>query len=69
MVYLAALLAGQLVAAIVIMALFTITRLLVGKIDRERRNTFDHTALLAYYTVGQSLIGLFLVHGFPRLVG
>jgi cytochrome c oxidase subunit I+III len=69
MVYMAALLAGQIVAAIVLMALFTAARLLAGKTDRERRNSFDHTAQLAYYAVAQSLFGLVLVHGFPRLVG
>jgi cytochrome c oxidase subunit I+III len=33
-----------------------------------RRVTFDNARLLLYYTVAQSLLGLALVHGFPRLV-
>jgi cytochrome c oxidase subunit I+III len=69
MVYLAGLLAAQVVAAVVLMGLFTAARLVAGRTDRERRNSFDHTALLAYYAAAQSLLGLALVHGFPRLVG
>ena len=30
--------------------------------------TFDTFALLAYYAAGQGLLGLLLVHGFPRAV-
>jgi cytochrome c oxidase subunit I+III len=69
MVYLAALLAAQVVAAVAIMGLFTVARLVVGRTDRERRNSFDYTMLLAYYAAAQTLLGLVLIHGFPRLVG
>jgi cytochrome c oxidase subunit I+III len=69
MVYLAGLLAAQVVAAVVFMGLFTAARLVAGRTDRERRNSFDHTALLAYYAAAQTLLGLAVVHGFPRLVG
>jgi cytochrome c oxidase subunit I+III len=69
MVYLAGGLAGQVIVAVVLMGLFTVARLLAGRTDRERRNSFDHTALLAYYAAAQTLLGLVLVHGFPRLVG
>jgi cytochrome c oxidase subunit I+III len=68
MVYLAGLLAAQVVAAVVFMGLFTVARLVAGRTDRERRNSFDHTALLAYYAAAQTLLGLGLVHGFPRLL-
>jgi cytochrome c oxidase subunit I+III len=68
MVYLAGLLAAQVVAAVVLMALFTAARLVAGRTDRERRNSFDHTALLGYYAAAQTMLGLGLVHGFPRLV-
>jgi cytochrome c oxidase subunit I+III len=68
MVYMSATLFGQLVLAVVIMGLFTIARSFAGKLDRERRVTFDNTMLLYQYTVGQSLLGLALVHGFPRLM-
>jgi cytochrome c oxidase subunit I+III len=60
---------GQLTFALVIMELFTIERHAAGKLDRERRVTFDNLALLYHYTVVQSLLGLALIHGFPRLVG
>jgi cytochrome c oxidase subunit I+III len=69
MVYMAIVLSGQIVFANVIMTLFTTVRIFAGRTDRERRNTFDHTAQLIYYGVGQSLLGLVLIHGFPRLIG
>ena len=69
MVYLAGVLSAQVVVAVVFMGLFTIARLVAGRTDRERRNSFDHTALLGYYAAAQTLLGLVLVHGFPRLVG
>jgi cytochrome c oxidase subunit I+III len=68
MVFMGSALNGQVVAAISIMALFTAVRLATGRTDRVRRNVFDHTALLAWYAVGQGLLGLLLLHGFPRLV-
>jgi cytochrome c oxidase subunit I+III len=68
-VYMAPFLTGQVAAAVLIMAGFTVARLLTGRTDRERRNSFDHTAILAYYGVAQGLFGLLLVHGFPRVVG
>ncbi len=69
MVYMATVLAGQLTFAVVIMSLFTVARHYTGRLDRERRVTFENTALLLYYTVAQSLLGLVLVHGFPRAIG
>jgi cytochrome c oxidase subunit I+III len=69
MVYLAGVLAAQVVAVVVFMGLFIVARLVAGRTDRERRNSFDHTALLAWYAAAQTLLGLALVHGFPRLVG
>ncbi|NGO54145.1 cytochrome c oxidase subunit I [Allomesorhizobium camelthorni] len=69
MVYLGVFLFGQLAFALVIIGLFTIARHAAGKLDRERRVTFDNLALLYHYTVVQSLLGLALIHGFPRLVG
>jgi cytochrome c oxidase subunit I+III len=69
MVYLGVVLFGQLALAILIMGLFTLARHAARRLDRERRVTFDNMALLYYYTAAQSLFGLLLVHGFPRLVG
>lgn len=67
--FMAGVLAGQLAFAVVIMTLYTIARHVAGLLDRDRRVTFDNTALLAWYAAGQSLLGLLLVHGFPRAVG
>jgi cytochrome c oxidase subunit I+III len=69
MVYMASALSGQLALAVVIMTGFTSARFFVGKVDRERRVTFENTALLTYYTAAQGLFGLLLVHGFPRIIG
>jgi cytochrome c oxidase subunit I+III len=69
MVFMAGALNAQLAAAIVVMTLFTVARALAGKLDAERRVTFESTALLTYYTAAQGLLGLVLIHGFPRLVG
>jgi cytochrome c oxidase subunit I+III len=52
-----------------IMGLYTIARWLTGKLDSVRRTTFDNTMLFWYYTVGQGLVGLMVVYGFPRLTG
>jgi cytochrome c oxidase subunit I+III len=69
MVYMASALTAQVVAAVVIMSLFTGARYATGKLDRQRRVTFDNTALLAVYAAGQGLVGVGLIHGFPRLIG
>jgi cytochrome c oxidase subunit I+III len=69
MVYMASALSAQLVVAVVIMAAFTAARCLTGRLDAQRRGSFENTALLVFYTAAQGLVGLLLVHGFPRLVG
>ena len=68
MVYMASALTGQLAFTLVIMSLFTLARALTRKLDKVRRVTLENTAILYYYTVGQALIGLVLIHGFPRLL-
>ena len=61
--------AGQIVFAVTMMTLFAVARHFAGRLDREWRVNYEMTALLAYYAAGQSLLGLVLVHGFPRLIG
>jgi cytochrome c oxidase subunit I+III len=68
MVYMAGFLQAELVLALLVMALFVSARVLAGRVDAVRRNTVDNTAILLHYTVAQGLLGLLLVHGFPRLV-
>lgn len=60
---------GFFVTLVVVLALFAAARFAAGSLDHERRVTFDNARLLWHYTVGQSMAGLALVHGFPRLVG
>ena len=69
MVYMASFLQLQLVLALVVMAAFAVARRLAGMLNRRRRVVFDNLSLLWHYTVAQGLLGLLLVHGFPRLVG
>jgi cytochrome c oxidase subunit I+III len=52
-----------------LMSLFTVARWLAGYITSERRSTFDNTLLMWLYVIGQGLVALLLVHGFPRLAG
>lgn len=59
---------GFFVASVVILALFALARRATGRLDAVRRVTFDNARLLWHYTVAQSLGGLALIHGFPRLV-
>nr|CAD6438780.1 cytochrome c oxidase subunit I [Rhizobium sp. Q54] len=68
-VYLGTVLFGQLAFTVTIMGLFSIARHITGRLDGERRVTFDNFMLLYHYTAIQSLFGLVLIHGFPRLVG
>ena len=68
-VYMAPLLTGQIAVAVLLMAGFVVARLILGKVDRERRNSFDHVAILAWYGAAQGLLALLLVHGFPRVMG
>ena len=60
---------GQFIGAVAIMGAFTIARALLGKLDAVRRATFDNTMLLWHYTTAQALVGLIVVHGFPRVAG
>ncbi|WP_424363876.1 cytochrome c oxidase subunit I [Methylocystis parvus] len=67
MVYMSTLLNGQLAITIAIMGAYALARLIVRKLDAGRRVSFDNMAVLAYYTAGQILFSLLLVHGFPRV--
>lgn len=69
MVYMESVLTGQLAFAVAIMTFYALARYFTGKLDSERRLTFENVALLTYYTAGQGLFGLLLVHGFPRISG
>jgi cytochrome c oxidase subunit I+III len=58
---------GFFIAVALVLALFALARHATGRLDRARRVTFDNAKLFWHYTVAQSLAGLALVHGFPRL--
>jgi heme/copper-type cytochrome/quinol oxidase subunit 3 len=59
---------GFFAACATLLALFALARRRAGLLDRERRVTFDNARLFWHYTVGQSLAGLAMLHGFPRLI-
>jgi cytochrome c oxidase subunit I+III len=67
LVYLASFLQFEIVAAVVISGLYVIVRAVADRVNAERRVTFDVLMLLSYYAIGQGLLGLALVHGFPRV--
>jgi cytochrome c oxidase subunit I+III len=58
----------QIAAAVVVMAGFAIARILAGRLTTRRRVVFDNLSLFWAYAIGQSLFGLLLTHGFPRMV-
>jgi cytochrome c oxidase subunit I+III len=66
--YLASALQLEIVAAIVVIGFYVVARVLAGRLDAVHRVTFDVFMLLTYYAIGQGLLGLLLVHGFPRTV-
>ena len=68
MVYLASVLQAQLVVPLAVMGAFVLARRLTAHLDRIRRATFDTTALILHYSVGQGLVG-WSEHGFPANCG
>ncbi len=69
LVFMASVLDGQVVIAQLILFGVAMARMLCGRLDRVRRVGYENCTLLCYYTVGQMLLGLLLVHGFPRVAG
>jgi cytochrome c oxidase subunit I+III len=57
---------AQIIVPVAIIAGFVLARLLAGRLDAARRSAFDSMALLGHYAAGQGLLGLLLLHGFPR---
>jgi cytochrome c oxidase subunit I+III len=68
-VYMASFLQLEVVLPLVVMTGFVLARWFAGRLNGVRRVTFDNLSLFWHYSVGQGLLGLLLVHGFPRLVG
>jgi cytochrome c oxidase subunit I+III len=67
-VYLIASLAAFYASVVIAMTLFVLARNAKGMVDAVRRVTFDNARLFWHYAVAQTIAGLLLVHGFPRLV-
>jgi cytochrome c oxidase subunit I+III len=58
---------GFFVAAAIVLALLALARRAKGRLDRERRVSFDNARLFWHYSVAQALAGLAMVQIFPRL--
>jgi cytochrome c oxidase subunit I+III len=58
----------QITAPVAIIGCFVLARLFAGHIDTRRRAMVDNLMLLWLYAAGQGLLGVLLVHGFPRVV-
>jgi cytochrome c oxidase subunit I+III len=59
---------GTHVVVAAIMAGYLVARCWAGMIDGTRRLSFDNVMLFWLYTVGQGVVGIALLHGFPRLL-
>jgi cytochrome c oxidase subunit I+III len=57
---------GLHVVLVTLMGGYTIARILAGLVDDTRRNTFDNTRLMWYYTAAQALVSFLVMHA-PRL--
>jgi cytochrome c oxidase subunit I+III len=57
----------QVVVALTFMAMFALAREAANKLDKTRSVVFDNLELLWRYAIGQGLVGLLLVHAFPRV--
>jgi cytochrome c oxidase subunit I+III len=57
------------VLVLCLMGAFTVARSLAGRLAPARRACFDSTMILWHYAVAQGLVGIAVLHGFPRLVG
>jgi cytochrome c oxidase subunit I+III len=59
---------GLHVVLLTLMAGYTLVRAWAGMIDAQRRNVFDNTRIMWYYSAAQGLIALFVMHS-PRFAG
>ncbi len=59
---------GLHVTLLTLMAGYTIARSFAGYIDHARRNTFDNTRIMWYFSAAQAVIGLLVMHT-PRWLG
>jgi cytochrome c oxidase subunit I+III len=62
-------LAAWFLAVVAALAIHAVARALTGRLDEVRRASFDTLRLFWHYTVAQTIAGIALVHGFPRVVG
>jgi cytochrome c oxidase subunit I+III len=68
-VWLLLVIAGWCGLVVLATSVHALARALTRRLDPVRRASFDTARLFWHYTVAQTLVGIALVHGFPRLVG
>jgi cytochrome c oxidase subunit I+III len=68
MVAMSLFLQAQLVVPLIIWGFFVLARLFTGHLDTRRRAAVENLKLFWLYTAAQGLVGLLLVHGFPRVL-
>jgi cytochrome c oxidase subunit I+III len=68
-VYLMVSLHGFFAVVVVSMAAYALARLRAGKLDDVRRVSFDTMMVYWHYVAIQGVLGVLLVHGFPRMIG
>jgi cytochrome c oxidase subunit I+III len=56
-------------ATLLIMVAYVLARAWTGRLSWERRASYDNTMLLWVYAACQGMVGLAVVHLFPRLLG
>jgi len=62
-------LAGAVAGSAAFLCLYTIARILAGKLDARRRLTFEVTAMLYHYAVAQSVMTVGFVFLMPGILG
>jgi cytochrome c oxidase subunit I+III len=56
---------GLHVTLLTLMAAYTLARVFAGHVDRVRRNTFDNTRIMWYFSAAQALVSMIVIHS-PR---
>lgn len=62
-------LVGVLAACVAVLSLYCVARLAAGRLNGERRLTFEVTAMFTHYTVVQAVLTILFLASLPRLLG
>ena len=62
-------LVGVLAACVTVLSFYSVARLAAGRLNGERRLTFEVTAMFTHYTVVQAVLSILFLTALPRLLG